>query len=94
MDLGQDHLVVQPLELGQQRVDEGQRGLVLVRLQLEGDEPGFEGVFEEDAFFALGPGGVVGEGVDLDLLAVWDGVEEVEEGADCYEVGVVFALVK
>lgn len=49
---------------------------------MEGDETGFEGVFEEDTFFTFSPGDVVGEGVDLDLLAVWDGVEEVEEGAD------------
>jgi hypothetical protein len=40
-------------------------------------------VFEEDTFFTFGPGDVVGEGVDLDLLAVWDGVEKVEEGSDC-----------
>ncbi len=53
---------------------------------MEGDETGFEGVFEEDTFFTFGPGDVVSEGVDLDLLAVWDGVEEVEEGADCVRV--------
>jgi hypothetical protein len=40
-------------------------------------------VFEKDAFFSFGPGNVVGKGVDLDLLAAWDRVEEVEEGADC-----------
>lgn len=55
---------------------------------MEGDETSFEGVFEEDTFFAFGPGDVVCEGVDLDLLAVWDGVEKVEEGADYVTVSV------
>ena len=39
-------------------------------------------MFEEDPFFSFGPYNVVGQGVDLDLLAAWDRVEEVEKGAD------------
>ena len=39
-------------------------------------------MFEEDPFFSFGPYNVVGKGVDLDLLAAWDRVEEVEKGAD------------
>ena len=49
---------------------------------MERDETGFERVFEEDPFFSFGPYNVVGKGVDLDLLAAWDRVEEVEKGAD------------
>jgi hypothetical protein len=34
VDLGQDHLVVEPLELGEQGVDEHESGLVLAGFQL------------------------------------------------------------
>ena len=40
-------------------------------------------MFEEDPLLSFCPGNVVGKGIDLDLLAAWDRVEEVEEGTDC-----------
>ena len=49
---------------------------------IQSGEPRLEAVFEKHALFALGPVDVLGQDVDLDLLAVWNGVEAVEQCAD------------
>lgn len=82
MDLGENELVIEALEGGEEGVDEGDGGLVLLGEDEEGDEAGFEGVGEEETFFGVGPGDIVAEDGDLGGLGVGDGGEVVEECSD------------
>ena len=83
LDFDEREFVVEAFEFFQERVGELE-GVVVVGLrEVEGDEAGFEGLAEECAFGLLGPGYEgFGEG-DLGGDCLREGLEEVEEIADC-----------
>lgn len=68
--LREDHLVVQPLQLGEERVDERERGAVLRCVEVQPHQTCLQRVLEEDALLGLCPGDVIGEGLFEDVPAV------------------------
>jgi len=55
MNLGQNHLVIQFLQFPQQLIDQRQRFLVVLIVDVQTDETSFEVLFEEDALLGFRP---------------------------------------
>lgn len=82
MDLDEAELVVEALELAEEAVDEAESFIVGLLSHLQGDEADLEVLALEGAALGGGPFyAVLGDG-DLDIGAVGDFLEEVEQLAN------------
>ena len=55
----------------------------LDRVHLQADQPSLKVVFKEYPFLPLSPFNILLQHIDLNLMAIRDGVETVEESSDC-----------
>lgn len=80
LHLDQEHLVIQPLELGEERANELEGLGELPVVQIEGNEPGLERLPQVDPLLLRGPGNTLLAQQDLLVPGARDLGQEVNQG--------------